>query len=88
MVMILAIHIAVALSSLAFSTYLLFSPSRSKMKVSYGLIAATLASGTILVLTDLTHLMSACMSGLVYLAGVMTLNLVAQNKLAAQESNK
>jgi hypothetical protein len=86
--MALIIHISIAFSSLAFSTYLIFAPSRNKLKLSYGLIAGTLASGTILVLANTSHLVTACISGLFYLGCVLTLNVYAQNKLAAKKIRK
>ncbi len=82
--MMLALHISVAFASLAFSTYLVFAPSREKLKISYGLVSATLASGTILVLANLSHLVAACISGLIYLGCVLALNIYAQNKLKTQ----
>jgi uncharacterized BrkB/YihY/UPF0761 family membrane protein len=86
--MMLALHISVALASLVFSTYLLIAPTKNKFKLSFSLIGATLASGTILVLANLSHLVSACVTGLVYLSCVLALNAYAYNKLATQENNK
>ena len=70
--MVLMAHILIALSSLVYTSYVFFSPSEAKLKVSYGLIAATVGSGTLLVITMPAHLVSACYSGLTYLAIMLT----------------
>lgn len=66
--MILLLHISIALSSLAYTTYLLFQPSNRKLLVSYGLIAGTIASGTYLTITAPSHILEACVMGLLYTA--------------------
>ncbi len=68
--MTLLLHIIIALSSLLFTTYLYFRPSQAKFYTAYGLIAATLLSGTYLVVSLHAPLMSSCMSGLVYIVMV------------------
>jgi len=80
--MILLFHIVVALTSLAYSGYLFFKPSKSGLNIAYALVAATLASGTYLVVGS-GHLVSACVSGLVYLAFVLPAIVAARNKLAS-----
>jgi hypothetical protein len=69
--MLLATHILIALSSLVYTTYVFFSPSEAKLKVSYGFVAATIGSGTLLVISMPSHLVSACYSGLSYLGIVL-----------------
>jgi hypothetical protein len=65
--MILLTHIIIALSSLAFTTYLYFKPSSGKFYISYGLIGATIVSGTYLVISTRAPLVSSCITGLIYL---------------------
>lgn len=84
----LILHIAIALFSVGFSTYLYFSPSRVKLRVSYGLVAATVASGTYLVVVSQAAMLRTCMTGLLYV-GVMTVVIAAaRNKLLALERQK
>ncbi len=70
------LHIVVALSSIVYTTYLYLRPSKRKFYAAYGLIAATLASGTYLVVSTHSPLLSSCATGLIYLgvvsAGIAT----------------
>jgi len=83
--MILVTHIFVALASIVASTYAFFMPSKAKLRVTYGLTALTLASGTYLVWSTHSPLLSSCITGLAYLAVVFSGVLAAQRKLAHQE---
>jgi multisubunit Na+/H+ antiporter MnhE subunit len=80
--MTVLIHILVALSSVAFTTYLFFSPTQKKFYVSYGLIAATLISGTILVLGTHSNILRTCLTGLFYLGAVSFGIMLAHQKYA------
>ncbi len=51
--MIILIHVLIALASIISTTVLAFFPSVVKMRISYGLIPLTLASGTYLAVS--TH---------------------------------
>lgn len=82
--MILLAHIIIAMVSVLFATLLFFSPTDFKFKVNYLLLAATLASGTYLVLDRGTHLVESCLTGLAYI-GVISFALVsARRKFARQ----
>jgi hypothetical protein len=81
--MLLVTHILIALTSIAFSSLAFFAPSRLKLQASYGLVAATLVSGTWLVLSTGSPLLSSCMTGLVYLAASMGALIMARRKLVA-----
>lgn len=85
--MVLLLHIAVALSSIVFSAFTLFMPSKIKVRISQGLTAATLASGTYLVISMKTNMLRACMTGLVYLAVVSFMIVMANRKLAAEQQS-
>ena len=80
--MIVLIHVLIALASVAFSTYALFAPSYAKLKTSYSLVGLTLASGTYLVISTHSNMLSSCITGLVYLAVVSAIIAVAHRKLA------
>lgn len=79
--MLILTHIALALLSLILSTVAVVSPSRNTLKVSAGLIAATLTSGVYLVWTTHVPLVSSCMTGLIYLSVVFGLQAVAYKRL-------
>lgn len=80
--MLLVCHVLIALGSVAFSTYLFFWPSLAKVRVSYGLVAATLTSGTALVVFTQTAVLRACLSGLVYVGVVSVIIAAAQHRLS------
>jgi hypothetical protein len=86
MVMLVLAHVSIALFSIFFSTYTFFVPSKLKIHVGQGLIAATLSSGTYLVISTHSNMLSACMSGLIYLAIVSFAIVSASKKLAIQEN--
>ena len=84
LMMIILAHVLIALSSMAYTTYLFISPAKVKFYISYGLIGATLISGTYLVLSTHSKLLPACEAGLFYLAAVTTGVVAAHHKLANQ----
>jgi len=81
-------HISIALAGLACTTYLYFRPSSGALRGSYLLLAGTLLSGTYLVASMGSHLLQACMSGLLY-TGVVSLGIaMARRKLAVQKARR
>jgi len=86
MSIMLLVHIVVALASLVFTLFTCLSPSVRKLTVSYGLTAATLSSGTYIVLSTHASLTQACTTGLVYL-GVMTAAVMAVRYRLARQIN-
>ena len=78
----LILHIIIAVSSLLYAAYVMLSPSKTKIYFSYGLIAGTFLSGTILIFNNLSHMIQACVVGLCYLAGVSIATIFAHRKLA------
>ncbi len=80
--MILIFHILIALSSIAYTSYLFFSPSKSKLRISYALVALTLITGTYLVALNPSHIVSACRTGLLYLGVIFFGIFSVQRKLA------
>lgn len=81
--MLLLTHIIIALSSIATTTYLAFSPSKTKFYVSYVLIGLTLATGTILVISLHAPMLKTCLSGLAYLAVALGGVVVGYRRFAA-----
>lgn len=81
--MILLTHIIIALGSLAYTTKLYFWPKTSSFTAAYVLIGATLASGTWLVVASHSQILSACTTGLTYLAIVSVGIAAAHHKLSA-----
>lgn len=70
--MALILHIVIALASIAWTAYVFFVPSKARLELSYALVALTLTTGTYLVWSLHTPLLHACMSGLIYLAVVLS----------------
>lgn len=80
--MILVTHIIIALSSVAYTTLLLFRPTQSKLYISYALVAATLASGIYLTVINPASMLRTCTTGLVYVVLVTAGIAIARKKLA------
>lgn len=80
--MLLVPHIIIALGSIIYSTYLFFAPSKRNLRISYGLVGLTLASGTLLVVTSGARVLQACITGLLYLGVVSTGILYAHYELS------
>ena len=80
--MLILIHVILALSSIVSSSYSFIRPSKAKLNLTYGLAVGTLASGSYLVISTSSGLVSACVTGLIYL-GIVSLGILgAQRKLA------
>jgi hypothetical protein len=90
--MFLLLHILIALSSIAFTSYLFVAPTRRNFQVSYALIGLTLASGTYLVISTHARLLASCETGLIYI-GVVLFGLIgaryrAVKSIAFNRKNK
>ena len=79
--MLLVSHILIALSSLVVSSLSLADPSVNKLRLSYALVAATLASGTYLVISSHAQILSSCITGLAYTGLVLSLITLAKYRL-------
>jgi predicted tellurium resistance membrane protein TerC len=88
--MILVFHIVIALLSVVYSSLLFIAPSKRNFSISYALIGLTLLSGTYLVVSTHSPLVSSCEAGLVYLVIVSAGLVFAQKKILAtsQASNR
>lgn len=81
--MIILIHVAIALTSMLVGAALLARPARALFRAQYVLIAATLGSGTYLVVATGSPLLHTCASGLFYLAAVTAGLVLARRKVRA-----
>lgn len=79
--MILLLHIGIALLSMLVAGIAFLAPSRTKIRMSYVLMAATLGTGTYLVVMAPAHMVQACTIGVGYLAVTATATVFARRKL-------
>lgn len=80
--MVLMTHIVIALTSVVYATYLFFKPSVNKLRISYFLVALTFASGSYLIWNNPSHIVQACVTGIIYLGIVLGTIVAARHKLA------
>ena len=85
--MVVLIHVLIALSSVCYTTYLFFKPTKRNFHINYGLVGMTFASGIYLVISSHAALVPACEAGLVYL-GVVTAGMVAAQYRLAHQHNR
>lgn len=83
--MLLVVHISLAVLSLLVSTLTLVAPSARTVRTSGVLAAATLGTGTVLVLETHAALVSACTTGVLYLAVVLAVNSAAYYRMVRLE---
>lgn len=76
----------IALAGLVQAAYGLIAPSRTKLRVTYGLTAATFASGTYLVWHLHTPILQSCLSGLTYLGAILVATVLSQRRMRANRS--
>lgn len=84
LIMVLPFHILIALISIIYTAFVYLNPSKSKLNLAYTLVVLTIVTGSYLTWSLHTHLVQACVTGLIYLAVVSTGILLARNKLAHQ----
>ena len=82
--MVLLIHIAIACSSLVYTALVFLHPSKTKLHIAYSLVAATVASGVMLVIAKPAAMTQSCETGLMYLAFISVGIWATRNKLASQ----
>jgi hypothetical protein len=85
--MLVLFHVIIAISSLAYTASVFLSPSNAKLRVSYGLVATTVASGTYLVISTNAKMLQACITGLSYL-GLILLGIIATHYKLAKENKR
>ena len=88
MVMLILLHVILALGSIAYSSFVFFSPTKDRFYGAYAFISGTLLSGTILVVSEHAALLPACVAGLAYLVVGMSFVVAAHRKLARVKIEK
>jgi hypothetical protein len=86
--MTLFLHIIIAISSLFFATYTVLKPTQSKLRLSGGLTAATIATGTYLVLFAGANLLKTCATGLLYTGVMFYVLAITRNKLVRENARQ
>lgn len=83
--MLLLTHIIIALASIVVTTYGYVAPTQAKLRLSYVLAGMTFATGTVLTFLNPSHLVPACISGIIYLSVVSVGIYYARLKLLAHD---
>lgn len=83
MIILLITHITIALSSIAIASLGYIRPSHRTLHISYVSIAATLISGTVLIIASQSGMLRSCLTGIAYTAGVTYVSILTRHKLAA-----
>lgn len=78
--MVLLLHIIVALTSIIYAMYLYIAPTKTKFRLSYILVALTLASGAYLAVLNPSHMARASITGLIYISIVICAIASARSK--------
>lgn len=81
----LLLHILTALTSVGFTVYLYISPSRTKLRVSYGLLAGVVGTGTYLVVSMHAPMLQSCITGLAFVSFSLVGIILSARKLAKAE---
>lgn len=84
--MILLLHIIIALGSLFVTAYAFIKPTQKVLRASYALVGLTIATGTYIAVANPTHMVQACVSGLIYTGVVMVGIVAVRRKLALSHS--
>lgn len=81
--MLLPLHITIAIISIVISGRGLFRPSRRILYSGYALVAGTLLSGIVLVMTTSTNLAHVCISGLAFIFANSVALYITRRKIMA-----
>jgi hypothetical protein len=84
--MLLVLHIVAALGGIVMSSYAVLSPSIRKIRLSGGLVFLTVASGTAIIIERHLGLVSACVSGLLYVGFTASALVAAARRLAKENA--
>ena len=85
--MLLLLHIIAAFLSLLIIGISVLAPSKLRLQLSYLLVGLTLLSGTALTFSRLSHLVSICITGLIYICVAIIGLAVAKRRLAAESQS-
>ena len=86
--MIIALHVIVALLSMAWTTFGYIRPTRKNLYTSYALVGLTFASGFYMVWSEPAQMLRACMSGITYLAIVSAGIVLTHKKLVRLQNER
>lgn len=86
MIIYTILHVLIAITSIAVTTYAFVRPAKRILRVSYVGVGLTLASGMYLVIEAPAHMLEACSMGVLYLAIVTVGTVAARAKLAKMNS--
>ena len=86
--MIILIHVIIAIASILIASLAFFQPTMKKLIASYGLIIATVASGTFLLVSMPGSILRSCLMGVSYLVVVTVATAATHVRLrqAAEET--
>jgi hypothetical protein len=84
--MIVLLHVLIALSSIGLASYTFFKPSLNKLLTSYGMMVATVASGTYLLVVLQADILRTCLSGLFYLTITLAVTIATHIKVRRRAS--
>jgi hypothetical protein len=85
--MLLGLHISAALAGIITSSLAFLWPSANKIRLTTGMVALTVLSGTVIVAQRHLGLVSACISGLLYIGFTSVSLLLAARRLSTQKSS-
>jgi len=80
--MLVVLHVLAAFASIIAASTAYVAPSVARLRLTYGLTIAMLATGVYLVVQNTAHLLEACIMGLVFLAVISFETVSARNKLS------
>ena len=83
--MAILLHVVFALGSIGYPVYAFIHPSKAKLQITYGLVLVTMSSGFYLVWIKPSHMVSACVMGLIYLGSIAFGVFYANRKLVRAE---
>jgi hypothetical protein len=83
--MLILVHVIIAITSCVCTSYIYFSPSRKKITTSYFLIAATLGTGSYLIMSKPSHMVQSCIVGILYICFVTAVTILARLKISRSE---
>lgn len=79
--MVILIHVIIALASIAVASFVYFKPTITRLITSYGFILATVASGTLLLLSSPSNILKSCLVGLAYLTAVSIVTIATHIRI-------
>ena len=79
--MFATLHVVLAITSIAMTTYTAWKPSRVKLHSTYGLCLSTIITGITLTILSPHMLLQACTTGLFYIGFILSTIKIAHRRL-------